>query len=190
MARKVTIGKEKILEAALRMLIRDGYQSVNIKTLAKEIGCSTQPIVWHFNNMEGLRNALAEYAADYAKRKAAMPGENAVEAFEHMGKAYIEMALNEPNLFKYLYLGGRPKSTPYNIGDISAGKYGEENTASRIAEQLGLTREQAVRCIQNTVIYSHGLASMIATGVFMVPEQEIMAMIRRAADGFIMKERA
>ena len=26
--------------------------SINIKTLANEIGCSTQPIVWHFDNME------------------------------------------------------------------------------------------------------------------------------------------
>ena len=48
MARKTTISKEVILEAALKMLIRDGYASVNVKTLAAEIGCSTQPIVWHF----------------------------------------------------------------------------------------------------------------------------------------------
>ncbi len=63
MARKTTISKEVILDAALKMLIRDGYASVNVKTLAAEIGCSTQPIVWHFENMEGLRlkalNSLA-----------------------------------------------------------------------------------------------------------------------------------
>ena len=58
LARKVQISKEMILQAALEMLIRKGYSAINIKTLSKEIGCSTQPLVWHFENMEGLRKAL------------------------------------------------------------------------------------------------------------------------------------
>ena len=37
MARKTQISREVILEAALKMLIRDGYAAVNIKTLSKEI---------------------------------------------------------------------------------------------------------------------------------------------------------
>ena len=44
MGRITTITKERILEAAFDMLVRDGYSNVNIKTLAAEIGCSTQPI--------------------------------------------------------------------------------------------------------------------------------------------------
>ncbi|MBR6960479.1 MAG: TetR family transcriptional regulator, partial [Clostridiales bacterium] len=70
MARKTTIGKDVILEAALQMLIADGYESINIRTLAEKIGCSSQPLVWHFENMEGLRRALAVYARGYAVRKA------------------------------------------------------------------------------------------------------------------------
>ena len=59
MARKTQVSKEIILQEALEMLIRDGYSAINIKTLSKEIGCSTQPLVWHFENMEGLRKAFA-----------------------------------------------------------------------------------------------------------------------------------
>lgn len=103
MARKVQISKDIILQAALKMLIRDGYSSINIKTLAREIGCSTQPIVWHFDNMEGLRTALAEYAINYAKNKMNSCIENAVEVFEHTGRVYVEMAVKEPNLFRFLY---------------------------------------------------------------------------------------
>ena len=113
MSRKITISKEVILDAALKMLIRDGYSSVNIKTLAKEIGCSTQPIAWHFDNMEGFRRELREYAMTYAAAKstsggsettAASSAEDAVSAFEQMGRAYVKMALKEPNLFRFLYL--------------------------------------------------------------------------------------
>lgn len=47
------IPKEMILNAALTMLIRDGYSALNIKALAEELHCSTQPISRHFGNMEG-----------------------------------------------------------------------------------------------------------------------------------------
>ena len=69
MARKTLISKELILHTALQMLIEEGYSSINIKTLSQKIGCSTQPLVWHFENMDGLRKALAEYALNYANDK-------------------------------------------------------------------------------------------------------------------------
>ena len=55
MGRRTQITKEIILETALQMLIRDGYTAITVKTLASEIGCSTQPIVWHFENMNCFR---------------------------------------------------------------------------------------------------------------------------------------
>lgn len=38
---KVRISKEKILETSLKMIIEEGYQAVNIKSVAAKIGCST-----------------------------------------------------------------------------------------------------------------------------------------------------
>ena len=67
MGRKTQITAEVILENALQMLIRDGYSAINIKTLAAQIGCSTQPIVWHFENMQGFRKAFYEYCIAYAR---------------------------------------------------------------------------------------------------------------------------
>lgn len=187
MARKTTISKEIILESALKMLIRDGYQSINIKTLAAEIGCSTQPIAWHFENMEGLRKELAVYAKEYALKKASSPADNAVDAFEQMGRAYIDMAIDESNLFRFLYLGENPISRPYTLNDLNT--KAEIAMAEHIAEETGMTVEQAVRCIRNTVIYSHGLAVMLATGVFRADENEVMSMIKHASESFAASEK-
>lgn len=186
MARKTTISKEVILEAALKMLIRDGYASVNVKTLAAEIGCSTQPIVWHFENMEGLRLALSEYAMEYAAKKAASNYENKLESFEFLGRSYVKMALKEPNLFKFLYLGENPLGKPYNLKDIGKGK--NKEMIAMIAEQTGLTEEQVIRFVRNTIIYSHGIATMLATGVLKGTEKAMMEMINSAADAFILNE--
>lgn len=187
MARKVTISRDMILEAALKILIRDGYAAVNIKTIASEIGCSTQPVVWHFENMDGLRQALSEYAGEYAAQKAFLDSRNKVESFEFMGRAYVKMALKEPNLFKYLYLGESPMGRPYDLKGIARDKKNKE-MISRIAEQTGLNEEQVIRFVRNTLIYSHGVATMVATGVFKGTEKEMMAMINDAADAFILKE--
>ncbi|SEP56029.1 transcriptional regulator, TetR family [Lachnospiraceae bacterium NE2001] len=188
MARKVTVSKEVILDSALAMLIRDGYSSINIKSLAAEIGCSTQPIVWHFENMEGLRLALAEYAREYADKKATPKKGNAIEGFEYMGESYVNMAIKEPNLFKFLYLGESPLGKPYELKDISGAKANEE-MIKNIAELTGISYEQIARVVKNTIIYSHGIATMLSTGVYKAPKNEIMAMIKNASEAFLLKER-
>ena len=187
MTRKATISREMILEAALKILIRDGYAAVNVKTIAKELGCSTQPIVWHFENMEGLRAALSEYAREYAARKALSDSRNKIESFEFLGRSYVKMALKEPNLFKFLYLGESPMGKPYDLKGIARDKKNKQ-MISKIAEQTGLNEEQVIRFVRNTLIYSHGIATMVATGVFKGTEKEMMEMINDAADSFIMKE--
>ncbi|MCR5802617.1 MAG: TetR/AcrR family transcriptional regulator [Clostridia bacterium] len=186
MARTARITREAILEAALKMLIRDGYSSVNIKTLAKELNCSTQPIVWHFENMEDLRMALSDYAMMYADKKAALSSEDKLESFEFLGKAYVKMALKEPNLFKYLYLGENPMGKQYNLKDV--GKSKNKEMIRMISEQTGLNNDQVIRFVRNTIIYSHGIATLLATGVLKGTEKEMMELINGAADAFILQE--
>lgn len=187
MARKVQISKDIILKVALDMLIRDGFSSINIKTLAKEIGCSTQPIVWHFDNMEGLRTALAEYARTYANNKMHLTGENAVETFAYIGKAYVEIAVNEPNLFRFLYLEENKYKSVNNFEAIIT----SENNAElirKMADYLGIPENNVGRYLQNTIIYAHGIATLVATNVITASEEEMMIMINRAADAFLMQE--
>lgn len=186
MARKTTISKEIILDSALKMLIRDGYSSINIKTLAAEIGCSTQPIVWHFENMESFRKALALYALEYSKPK--RKPKDAIKQFENLGKAFIKMAVREPNLFCFLYLDISPNVKPYKLNDFSL-RIDEDNMISRIAEQTGLSEVKTASCIQNTIVYSHGLATMIASGALKVSEKKAMSMIKNASEIFVAGER-
>ena len=76
---------------------------------------------------------------------------------------------------------------PYDLKGIARDKKNKE-MISKIAEQTGLNEEQVIRFVRNTLIYSHGIATMVATGVFKGTEKEMMAMINDAADAFILKE--
>ena len=189
MARKVQISKEMILQAALEMLIRKGYSAINIKTLSKKIGCSTQPLVWHFENMEGLRKALAEYALNYANEKMRSCMQNGMEAFVDFGIAYINLAFDEPNLFKYLYMSGE---SGFQAGGFYVLVNADENAiiAGQIAGYLKISEEDASHFLQNIMIYTHGLASFIASGIITSSKEEVKAMVKQTANVFLSQANA
>lgn len=186
MGRKTQISKEVILQKALEMLIRDGYSSINIKTLSKEIGCSTQPLVWHFENMEGLRKALADYALSYANKKMCPSAEDAVNAFEQVGRAYIKMALKEPNLFQFVFLNG---SGCYPLNNVVTLAEDGDNAGliKMIASEFQISEQNASQYLQNTIIYTHGLATFVATGIMRLTEQEMMTLINQAGANFLLQ---
>ncbi len=186
LARKVQISEEMILRAALEMLIRKGYSAINIKTLSKEIGCSTQPLVWHFENMEGLRKALAEYALNYANEKMRSCMQNGMEAFVDFGIAYINLAFDEPNLFKYLYMSGE---SGFQAGGFYVLVNADENAiiAGQIAGYLKISKEDASHFLQNIMIYTHGLASFIASGIITSSKEEVKTMVKQTANAFLLQ---
>ena len=184
MARKTQVSKEMILQAALEMLIRDGYSAINIMTLSKEIGCSTQPLVWHFESMAGLRKALAEYALNYANEKMRPCAQNGMDAFAGVGMAYINLAFDEPNLFKYLYMSGESEFQAGGF-DVLVNAKANADMVGQIADYLKMPKENVSSFFQNTMIYTHGLACFIASGVITSSKEEVIKMVHQAALTFL-----
>ena len=58
----------------------------------------------------------------------------------------------------------------------------------RIATYLQIPEENVGRYLQNTIIYTHGIAALVATGVIKATEEEMMELVNRAADAFIVQE--
>ena len=58
-----------MLQAALKLVAKNGYAALNIKAVAKELGCSTAPISWQFGGMDGLREELILLVHCYIDRK-------------------------------------------------------------------------------------------------------------------------
>lgn len=170
------IPKELILEYALKILIRDGYTALNIKSLAKEIGCSTQPISWHFGNMDGLREALAKEALYYANQKLSPYSENCIEAFLQIGYSYVNMAFDEPNLFHFIYMG---ESKQYCRGDFNSILTNNGNAVliEGLSQYLHVDKGDVGKFVQRMVVYTHGIASLITVGVLQGTKEEVYKMI-------------
>lgn len=158
MGRKATITKEGILEAAFRILEREGYGAVNIKTVAAEAGCSTQPISWHFGSMPELRKALYFYTAEkmwkeVSERALKM---KSIDAFFETGKNFISIAADHGNVFRFLYVE--------DPGDLFGDHFSilESLGNGQIVEQIAAEYQKPVERIRpvvsDVVIYTYGVS--------------------------------
>lgn len=163
MGRSVRIPKEKLLQTGLEMLIRDGYSSINITTLAREAGCSTQPVAWHFGNMESFRTELADYALSYVNGKMALDSGDPLADFLNIGRVYVDMAFDKPKLVRFLQLDEAGRHSSEGIGFVFEDKK-NAMLADRLAEKFGIDVTAAQKFMQSATIYTQGLVTLISSG--------------------------
>ena len=171
-----------MIQAALELLIERGNAGVTIQTVAARLGCSTQPISRQFGGMGGLRQELTRAAERYAFEKYYDLGGNALNAFEKTGWGAIDLAINEPNLFRFLYMGESGRRA--EGGFLSLPKSEDSGTIrTRLAQLLEITPQDAERFMTTMILYTQGAATMIAAKIVRDDREAIHRMVRET--GFV-----
>lgn len=156
MPAKKQVTKEMILGAALRVLMEGGTEAVNVKSLAAELGCSTQPIYLSFDNMDALRKELIPTAVN--KFVELMQKECGSTRVHLYGIEYICLARQQPELFRFLFMRSQAfaemKQVLLPIID---------RTIDELMEQYHLDRAAADELHDQLWMHTHGIAAMIAT---------------------------
>ena len=57
---KTRITKDMIIDAAVEIVRKSGFESVNVRTVAGQLNCSTQPVMYHFETVEKPKKAAFE----------------------------------------------------------------------------------------------------------------------------------
>ena len=177
MPRSVQITKEKILTAALDVLIREGYSAVSIKSIARELNCSTQPIAWQFGNMDNMREALTKEAVAYANQKMMPTSTNCIEAFWQIGYGYINLAFDTPNLFRFVYMGESKNYCRGGFNSILTDK-GNAVLIDKLYPYLNISREQAEMLFQRMIVYTHGMVSLVVAGVLNCTKEQVYSIVK------------
>ena len=156
MPAKKQITKDQILNAALKLLREQGYEAVNIRRLAQELGCSTQPVYLSFSGMDDLREQLiplviAEFET-YLKTNS-QGGQACLYGME-----YIRFAKEEPRLFCFLFM--RPNAFAEIKQALSPMI---EHSIEELSAAYSISREDADLLHDQLWMQAHGIASMIAT---------------------------
>lgn len=183
------ISKQLMIETAFQMLCREGYGAINIKTIAQEIGCSTQPISRQFGGMEGLRGELLDYCIGFLENFFRAEGDTAFDIIMDISMGYINLAFEYPHLYKYFYMseteGERMSAIVQNLRVTNL-----EKLLERLKEEYGISVEAANRFVNNVTFYVHGIASYAAVGFGYYSKEKVAESIRKAAEGFLKQAMA
>jgi len=156
---KVRFSREVILQAALELTRKSGIEALNARSLARELGCSTQPLFHVFESMEDIRRQVYFSAREHYSRQileSAVPG---VPPYKATGMAYIRYAYEHPELFKLLFMQDRTQIPPAEENEDSSIPY----VLEQLMRSTGLSYEHACSFHAHLWNYVHGVAAMVAT---------------------------
>lgn len=183
MGRRSAITAQQLLDAGLDIIIRQGYSAVNIKTVAQAAGCSTQPVVWAFGNIDAYRAALRRHATAFAQRRTR--GDTPDYAHARAGYGYIDMAIEMPNLIRYL------RSDEQDLrqsGGIALIFDGETTLQRRIfwEKTLHVSPEDAEKFVNFCVVHTEGIVSMLLSGVLPPDREMAHRLLEEAGTAYAM----
>ena len=171
---KVKVEKDAILKAAVR---DNGADSLNARSVADKLSCSTQPIFSNYASMDELKKCVLDQAEkiylDYIY-KGMQSGE--FPPYKASGIAYIRFAKEEKELFKLLFMRDRSNE---KIKGTAEG----EDIIALIQKNTGLDKEQAFMFHLEMWVYVHGIAVMIATSYLEWDWDMISRMLTDAYNG-------
>lgn len=178
---KSRITREMILDAAYAITKEQGIDFVNARTIAQRLGCSTQPVLYHFNCMEDIRREVYRMADSYhsAFLMQLPDDENPMIS---LGLNCIRFAEQEKPLFRLLFQSN--SFAGQNITDLIDTP--ELLPILKIFQnEAELSLDQAKIVFKTLLMLVHGCASMLANNTMEYNESETIPMLNMAFMGMI-----
>ncbi len=156
---KSQITREMIIRAGLELVRKYGAEALNVRKIAAELECSTQPVMYQFSTVDELKNAIYSEADKYHSAyiiNAEVTAENPMLA---IGMRYIKFAAEEKHLFRFLFQSDKYANAGFNelIGNDELAPI-----FSVLQEQADITAEQSKEAFSALFLTVHGIASLLA----------------------------
>lgn len=175
------VSKEEIIDAAVDILREGGFDSINARSVAKKLGCSTQPIYLSFHNMEELKAAMSERAIDMHTQHVRdilhrQDNKNSCYSnysrYSSYGMGFVKFAAEEKQMFRWLYLDGK-QFGPYQNDVLFP------EIIRVMVEEFGYSEEIAEKLHRDMTYYSYGLAILANTDHLHMTDAELLEAFRR-----------
>ena len=165
MAPRLKFTKEQMVSAALELVRCCGMDALTARSLAAEVGTSTQPVFTCFGSMDNVCKEVTD-AARALFRTYIKNGLSAEIPFFGVGMQYIAFAKDEPELYRVLFLNGN--------GGVSENVREMGNIVRKpLTEIYHLTTEEADRFLRDMWLVVHSIATLTVTGDCSYSESEI-----------------
>ena len=124
--------RDRILDAAREMFVRDGVEAVTMRAIAKKIEYTPTAIYHHFEDKHALLRELAEHDTRELTQAFRRIGkiEDPVERLRRIGQAYIRFGLENPSHYRFLFM------TPSQDKSEAKKKHPEESAYAFLRETV------------------------------------------------------
>lgn len=169
MAPKNKFTREEMIEAALRVVRAKGIDGLTAKTMAVELGTSTQPVFTGFGSMDGVKREV--YAAAVRVYDGyADAGLKEKIPFFGVGMQYIRFAREEPELYRFLFL---TRSQEKECSAMKSMQHLQALVRPTLMDVYHITAEEADLYFRDLWLVVHSLSTLIVTGDCPYTDREI-----------------
>lgn len=185
---KVKFSKEEIINAAFEIVRSGGMSALTARSLGARLGSSSRPIFTAFQNMDEVQ---AETVKAAKKRYASHVEKGLAQEipFKGVGEQYILFAVKEPKLFQLLFM--TPQEGTPNVSDaLLKVEDSFQKIHASIQKSYQLDPVSAERLYHHLWIYTHGIATLCATGMCRFTKEEISGMLTEVCTALLKNRKA
>ncbi len=174
MAPRESFSRDEIINAALRLVRREGIGKLTARNVAGELKGSTQPIYRVFENIEELAGEVKKAAGELAIHTM-ITHQDKESRFLSIGMGYLRFAREEPKLFHLLFMSGKFAFDIEGPRSLFAPLYEKmrEDPYLRV-----LSLEATQQLLKDMFIYTHGLCTLSTVEGLNADEHTARAMLR------------
>ena len=180
---RAKITKDMVVDAAFEVARKTGAENINARTVSNELNCSTQPVMYHFETIETLKRAAYKKTDEYHTEYLMNIPETQEDVLLGIGLNYIRFAVEEPNLFRFLFQSGFASKNSLlemiNSEELMP-------VLSVMQKAMGINIEQTKEVFVTLALFVHGYASIIANNSLEYDETLITIHLEKVYTGAIL----
>ena len=184
MARKKEIDKQRILDAAYKLAVRGGIESLTARNIAKAVKCSTQPIYLEFENMQDLRNQVLAKISDELKSNTLQQNFTG-EPLIDLDLSYLYFAKEHIDWFRAMFVDG--KFGNQMIVDTLMGLGLEKFKQQFDAEQF--SEERLNHIVISNWIAATGLATLLINKMANFSQAQMISVLKAQIHEAMLNDR-
>lgn len=184
MARKKEIDKQRILDAAYKLAVRGGIESLTARNIAKAVNCSTQPIYLEFENMQDLRNQVLAKISDELKSNTLQQNFTGKPLID-LDLSYLYFAKEHVDLFRAMFVDG--KFGNQMIVDTLMGLGLEKFKQQFDAEQF--SEERLNHIVISNWIAATGLATLLINKMANFTQAQMISVLKAQIHEAMLNDR-
>jgi AcrR family transcriptional regulator len=178
--------RENIIDAAVALIREQGWAQVTTRKIARRMGSSTMPIYSHVKSVDELEHEIRARVRSMLKEFQLRSYTD--QPLLNLAFGYVAFARDEKQLFRFLYLDSPDVLESGNLSGMKESfleQFGKDSPVGAALSAMEEAGEEAM--IQNTWIFTHGLAMLVNSGSLgSCPDNTILGYLQGAGEAFYL----